>query len=373
MNNEWRAGQQRQFWLDFARTLAIVSVTINHALSRSFATHEGTLMEFLQMTIAGSLLKALLYVFSRFGVPLFLMISGSLLLKRNYEEPETVQRFLRHNWIELFRTTEIWLVIMFWYLQIFEDSILHTQGIVKAVLKFFSTLMFMNQTTMPSMWYMPMILCIYLMIPVIAIGLKELGDRFFYLLCIIVLLTGMIIPNINTALEAIGFSRELSFAISSTDLFSTYFLFVLSGYWVSKGTLARLKSIWICLCFFISFTGTILFQLWIYSSPIDYYVRYADTGVLFASVFIFEIIRRYADRIRTGKKVIIYLSKISFGIYFVHICIMTGVNEYLTKYTTMWMYTRFLILELTALAGSIFIIWITSKSKTLGRYLYLIK
>lgn len=90
---------KRVVWLDWARSLAIISVTFNHALSRSFETHSDTYEEFLILGIPLSFLKAFLYVFSRIGVPLFLMISGSLLMKRNYEDKDVLRRFIHHNWL----------------------------------------------------------------------------------------------------------------------------------------------------------------------------------------------------------------------------------------------------------------------------------
>ncbi len=90
--------KHRIFWLDLARFIAIVSITCNHALSRSFFTHDGTRLEYTQMSIIGSFFKAFLYVFSRIGVPIFLMISGALLLKRDYENKETIHHFYVHNW-----------------------------------------------------------------------------------------------------------------------------------------------------------------------------------------------------------------------------------------------------------------------------------
>ena len=119
---------KRHYWLDLARATAILSVTMNHALSRSFLTRENSYSEFLEMATAGSFLKAFLYVFSRLGVPLFLMITGSLLMNRDYEDTKVFKRFIRHNFGSLFIATELWLFVQFWFLQFFEGSTLRTSG-----------------------------------------------------------------------------------------------------------------------------------------------------------------------------------------------------------------------------------------------------
>jgi len=168
----------RIFWLDAARAIAIISVTFNHALSRSFAVYSGTYDEYIRMPAAGSFIKALLFVFSRLGVPLFLMITGSLLMDRNFEDRKTTERFMKKNLWPLLRITLIWLTIMYGYFMLARSSYLRAEGIASALLHYASTILFINPTTMGSMWYMPMILCVYLMIPIMSLALKKLGTRY---------------------------------------------------------------------------------------------------------------------------------------------------------------------------------------------------
>ena len=372
-SKEARALQPRYFWLDVARVIAIVSVTFNHALSRSFATREGSLEEFLQMSVVGSYLKALLYTFSRIGVPLFLMITGSLLLKRDYEEKGTISRFLRHNWLELFRTTLIWLFIMFWYLQTGKGEVLRSVGIAAALKEFFCTMLFINQTTLSHMWYMPMILIVYLMIPVISVGIKRIGDKFFYILFAVATGCGILIPSINALFYVAGTTIHLDFAFSITDLFSLYFIYILAGYWISGKKLERIPTGWIYLGFVVSFLVTALFQFWAYSTPRDYYLQYADIGILISAVFLFELVRRKSGEIQHGQQAVTYLSRISLGIFFLHLCVMTFLILIMNKVVHIERFPRFIILEVASFLLSVLIIWVTSKNKKIGRYLYLIK
>ncbi len=206
---------------------------------------------------------------------------------------------------------------MFWYLQISNDSLLHSKGIVTALIHFFSTILFANQCTMPSMWYMSMILIVYLMIPVIAIGVKRIGNKLFYILALVAMMSGMIVPNINTALNAMGINKSIDFAFNISDVFSIYFLYILAGYWIGNDMFKQAKTIRVLIGFIICFIGTAVFQMWIYSTDSDYYVRYADIGVLLSASFLFELVKRRLDANDIIKRLITYISKISFGIYFV--------------------------------------------------------
>ena len=365
---------KRQYWLDVARAVAIISITFNHALSRSFHTRSETLQEFLLMPAPESFLKAFLYVFSRIGVPLFLMITGALLIPRNYEDRETTKRFISHNWWSLLRTTMIWLVIMFCFLQIFDGSILKTQGIIRMLIHLFSTTLFFNQTTLPSMWYMPMILCIYLMIPVIAIALRKLGDKYILALSAILLLGGVIIPNLNEIIHACGAETFISWEINHRDIFSVYFLYILAGYWISTGKLQKLKSIWLWIILAAAVLATTLFQYWIYSTRSDYFLNVADFGILIIAAALFEIIRRKAKPTSVISRPVTYLARIAFGIYFIHICIMTGMNEWFNNTAPdFYHFPRFMVLEVVSFIGSILIIMINSRIRFFRKYLYLIK
>lgn len=365
----------RLYWLDVARTIAIVSVIFNHALSRSFSVYQNTLIEFNQMSLMGSFTKSLLYVFSRLGVPLFLMVTGSLLLKREYEDKDNLSRFIKHNWFSLLRTTEIWLVIMFLFLQPFPNSAFRTGGLLYAVKRFFETLLFINQETMVSMWYMAMILIVYLMIPLLSVAIKRIGERYVYILCLIAAVIGMLLPNIKVALEAAGSSNGFEFALSVSDLFSIYVIYIISGYWIYSDKLKKFNTAFIFAGFVISLLMTTMFQLWIYSSPIDYSIRYADIGILLTSIFLFEAIRR-TKHMRNNSPVILavtFISKISFAIYFVHICVMTGINVITDNILRINGFAEFSILAFVSFGVSVILIWLFSKNRFIAKYLFQIK
>ena len=82
------------------------------------------------------------------------------------ETADDVKRFYRHNLWELFITTEIWYFIMYWFI-FFEDisTGYWEEGLTGTLLGCVKTMLFLDQITMGSMWYMPMILCLYATIP----------------------------------------------------------------------------------------------------------------------------------------------------------------------------------------------------------------
>lgn len=106
---------KRLFYLDVARFIAIISISLNHAVNRSYENYNNQMAEFFALPFGSTLFKTFISVFSRIGVPLFLMITGVLILNKKMESASDVKRFYKHNLLSLLITTEIWYVLMYWF------------------------------------------------------------------------------------------------------------------------------------------------------------------------------------------------------------------------------------------------------------------
>ncbi|MBQ7415868.1 MAG: acyltransferase [Oscillospiraceae bacterium] len=373
---------KRKYYLDIARVIAIVSISLNHAVNRSYQNYNGQMAEFYSIPLWSTLIKTVISVFSRIGVPLFLMITGVLILNKKMETQEDIKKFYKHNLLSMFITTEIWYVIIYWYLVLFGSSnnILETKGIAGAIGGMFETMLFQNQVTFGSMWYMPMILCLYTTLPfVVMVKDKLTGSKLsavVFLPAIILYLNNMVLPAVNAFLRMHDlpvFSSELR----EIDLFSTYYLYILVGYFVGKGLLEKWKLWLVAGLAALTFAVCCGVQLYAYSQPYDYLVAYSFPLLPICAGLIFELVRRGAHRLKAVEKPVTYLSRIAFGIYFVHIMIMTALNEKgiskLLNYAAWEPAVKMIFLEAVSIAGSIVLIWLLSKIKPLKKYLFLIK
>ena len=231
MNKERK--KQRIFWLDLARTFAVISISLNHAVNRSYHIHVDQMSEFLSIPLASTLFKTVIYVFSRIGVPLFLMISGSLLLRKKITDEEGIKKFYRTNYLDLLITSEICFFLMYCILS---KGLLFSQGAfnVSAVPGFLcglvKTMLFIDQVTFGNMWYLPMILCVYLMIPIFALVFRNVSPRVIALPCAIVFLSQMIITDINDLLRIGGEREEVRFCFRLQEYFLG--LYALCAHWL---------------------------------------------------------------------------------------------------------------------------------------------
>lgn len=85
--------KNRIIFLEIARVFAIVSVVLCHAVEYIYQFNN--IQSHIALSIQAKLFKTIVFTIGRLGVPIFLMISGYLLLNRNYENDESVKIFIR--------------------------------------------------------------------------------------------------------------------------------------------------------------------------------------------------------------------------------------------------------------------------------------
>ncbi len=179
--------KNRQFSYDVIRTFAILFVTFNHAINRSFSNYGAQYLDFERYSFFSNLFKASVTVLSHIGVPLFLMLTGSLILSKPFDTAEQRKFFYRHNWLRILITTEIWLAIAFWFIYFFSpDPLLRSYSIPKLITNFLLNQVFLEQRALGSMWYMNMIIPIYTLLPMIALyiqhGKSQLFSKYLFMI-----------------------------------------------------------------------------------------------------------------------------------------------------------------------------------------------
>lgn len=362
--------RERKAWLDYARVFAIISVSSHHAITRAVDNWLSGLAVFAPLSSADTLFRTIVFIFSRLGVPFFLMITGSLLLNKNISEKEDVARFYRRNLGRLFITCEIWLFIAFWVRAFTDAPVILQRGALYAILRCLASMLFVNQLSLSNMWYIPMILCLYLLIPFINILVNRHGTRLMLLPCAVVFLGGMLIPNLIDAFYLFNIDIHLDFALLPEDLFSFYLLYVLAGYWISNDGLRKVATPVLFVLALLSFAVACAYQGLIFTVLRGDQTYYNFIPMALCAVCSFALFHRYADRLKE-RRALTYLSKIAFGIYFVHMLIVTFLVGVLPDGIRVPL--AFFVLETASVGGSVAVIAVLSKIPVLKKYLFLIK
>jgi surface polysaccharide O-acyltransferase-like enzyme len=310
---------KRIFYLDQLRALAILAIVICHVAL------------IWQSAEPGSFNKLVSFLFNflgRYGVPIFLMLTGVLLLNKNY----TIDGFLKRRFPRIIYPFIFWLIICVLFIIVTQKSYPYFDSIYTGV--YFSL-----KTLIVNRWYVWMLIGVYLFMPIINYfvkgeGLK--GVKYYLILWII---------------SSLFFCMTIYFDISVYYLDLSFFVgpigYILLGYYLHNKKFNYSPKI-------LMFSGLLLFfgayllkvflmhesilpitsfkyYIFLVRSPleIDIFTMLQVTGLfLFIKYFNINNVKNLTSKIAQFLekgiigKLTMSLSKASYGIYLNHMIII---------------------------------------------------
>ncbi len=294
------------------------------------------------------------FTLGRIGVPLFLFLSGYLLLDRFYDE-DGCRRFWKRNWCGLVLTTEIWIVLY----DAFLWSVYGTQP------SLWKHVLFLQQVPMGHMWYMPMIIGLYLFLPFTARALHDIDAKILRFPLVILSIYLFAVPVFQIARKALGHGWAWSI-LDPGYSGGVYGVYLLLGYCVKKGMLKCFNDFQVMGmgCFF--FLATLSLELFSYSRGETYNVWYNCGFLLLCALFLFEGFSRI--KISGERHWLSWLSRQSFGLYLIHFLLMKPGADWL-RTVPLLMPVKVILLFVGVLVISMALCYMIAKSPKLGRWL----
>lgn len=290
--------QKRVPLYDVLRVLAILCVVLCHCVELMYASRN-------------SWSYSLLHFVGRLGVPVFLFLTGALVMSKEFGSPERVARFYRHNLLDLLVTAEIWVVLYCLWMNLYG-------GVEVSIGSYLRYALFIEMVPFAHWWYIPTILSIYVVVPLISSGIATLsGDDGKVHLAIKValgfsLFANFIIPSYSRFAPLLGLPSVGTQLVGS--VLGPYLAYIIAGFLILHkkvlqgipatilSTLAALSSA----CAVIE--GYLAGDLW-----------YDSLFLLTASAALAELSRRLMSGL-SGNSVPAtrLLSACSFGVFLVH-------------------------------------------------------
>ncbi len=282
---------QKTQWLDTARSIATLAVILVHILGvyiNSYGSIDET--SWAITTLFGSGI--------RFCVPFFLMLTGALLLNKDY----TIKSFLKK------RFSRILLPFLFWsIIYVFIQNNFQIDNSIKDLSSIFL------KPTAFHLWYIYMLIGIYLIIPVVNQVTKGVSRN----IILYYLLIWFAVLFFNLPL--------LSKLPKSFDLtyFSGYLGYVLLGFYLYRysGNVFRYKKI-----LFTIFLASVLFTFgftYLYSTKYfkyaDQFFNYLTPNIVLMSSSLFLLLMNSSSPHGKFTVLVNLISKYSYGIYLSHI------------------------------------------------------
>ena len=312
--------KNRIIYLDILRIIACISVVVLHTAS----------MQLWQADIqTNSWIKLIVFDgVSRFGVPIFVMISGALLLDKK-EDTLTVSKSnglfgeWRQEWV-IIRKRIIRIVVAF----IFWSAVYTVYSTVYHHLNIFGICKtFLKGPT--HFWFLFMIAALYLIIPLLRLIANSkyveyfliLGVIFNFVLPIIVWLCGIVDSRIQEIIEYP--INNMSFSL--TKGYAFYFIL---GHWLKNKEFSRKERSIIYILSAMGFVlvvgGTIILSRKD-GTVNEYFFNNSSIGVGLEALGVFVLIKSLFSRRSFSKRtlsVLKLLSSSTFGIYLIHVLIL---------------------------------------------------
>ena len=264
---------------------------------------------------------------SRIGVPLFIMISGALMLDKNYEL--SLEKLLKH-------ITRMMIFFIFWsaiyciiYNIIGQILIKHESiDIIKIVGSFIRGHY--------HLWFVYLIIGLYLIVPLLRLWVNDNNKKYIEYFIILSIIFSYIIPQIinigsyyNSLFEYLNDMLEKNLQLKYVGGYTSYFIL---GWYIHNYNIKNKKIIYL-----LGFIGLLI-------SILGTYILSASTGgaiqmyenlsinILFQSIAMFMMIKdRFIHLQNKSNQIINSISKCSLGIYAVHAFIISIMYEILEK------------------------------------------
>jgi len=354
-----KGSQQRIRWIDAVRTIAIIFVVLCHACDTVYS-----LPDLYNMNSRSFVFVC--QAFGRLGVPLFLFLSGYLLLDREYDEV-SIRRFWIHKWLVLLGCTGIWFVIY----EVFLWMIGKGESDLLVILQH---LTFTRLSNMSHAWYMGMILGLYMFLPFIAMALRKLDKKVFVLPFVMFFLYTFVYDTVNSILTVFcpEYQMENVFGLAFSG--GVWLLYLVTGYYLKQGILKGINTPFLAILFVVSLSLIYLFMLIpSFEGFINRdYIWYDSVPVFLSSVLGFELLSRIKIPEGSFYSIIRFIAKYSFSIYLTHnLVIMAlyplidGLNVYRSVKTIILLIAGFLI--------GLGISWLLARIPKAGRFITYVK
>jgi len=340
----------RVIYLDIIKVLAIIFVIFNHS-------HWGI----YGYGLVGTFIHEFLFDLCKIAVPLFVMVSGALLLGKESNHKDMITKRIFRVFVPLVIVTLICVIA-------YGGSF---KGFIAAI--------FTNYTlNYPPywLWYLYLLMALYIMTPFLQKMLKNFEEKDYkYFIVLFVLMVGFLnmIPFLTSLF--LGMNLKVSDAFVFT-LFPIAIGYYVAGYYLSKIKISdKMNKISIIGLIISLFLGTMLILYGLSKGfSLDEIVNYSFITVALPAMFVFIILKYYFSKPVKYKKVnqlIINTSNCVFGIYLFHtffieilqktpfIIGLAGVDKFLSVF----------VLDIIVFIVLCFIVWILRKVPIVKKFL----
>lgn len=288
-------------WADNIRALACISVIMLHVAG-------GPVCHFCDISLYHWWWSNIYDGLARYCVPLFVMLTGALTLGKEYE----LKAFFKKSFMRIILPFLFWLVIYIFFVLYFDNPFEGEKVDFAMASDWLITQLQYGPST--HFWYIYMIIGIYLFIPIISKWIRHASEKeIVYFICIWLVACFAVLPWVKSYFPKITLSY-----------FSGYIGFLVLGYYLCNKEIQTIKiskrlaaGMFVCgTC--ITIVGTYL-MLGPHGRLNETLYENISPSVILSSIGVFIWIKESKNENKFINACCSFISKYSFGIYFVHV------------------------------------------------------
>ena len=373
----------RTVLLDCVRTLAITLVVVVHT-NAFFFTQD--------ICVVGQVLS---HVFGYLGVPLFVILTGYFMVGRSYDL-SYLKQYLLHNVFPIILAFELWNVL--WYVLEKIPAIhypgggfpISTETMIKGAL-------FIGDTG-TAMWYMPMIIGLYVGMPLISWlcthHMEKSWSGYGLLIVALMVYFGTVVPTFSAAMDYCGHPVTIH-SVLNLNIFgasvwgeSVWVLYCVAGYLIRIGFFDRFKTISVAILgFAVPLAMMICTENAAVLKGIKGLCMYASlfNVVLSVSIVILALrVSKLIDRLpEIAKRFITFIGRYTFSVYMIHLFVIGAWFNVLFQprhdlpagdsFSDPIQIAIYIIYIILVVIISAIVAWILGRNKWIRKWLLLIK
>lgn len=347
---------KRFIWIDYLRCIAIICVILCHVTETTVSLSIGNYFDIS----SGYNIPLVFFAIGRIGVPFFILITGFLLLDREYNKEKRIS-FWNKRVIHLFIIVEIWLAIYFFWYQFYEKTPVSMGDYIKEML-------FLRNCDMSHMWYMSMILGVYIFIPFVSIVLRNVEVNHIIFIWGICVVYSFGIPTLNIILNILN-RENASMQLSLEFGGGVYGCYLIAGYLIKNDILKKIRNSILILTAFVCIVLLCGLEVFSYRNGITYNAWYDCIFLLIIGMCLFEFCSRLELK---SNRVIEFGSKYSFGVYLTHNMVRAFIMKNIV-FDSVNKIVMIVIYEILVIVISYIVTFAISKIPKIGKYILYIK
>lgn len=308
----------RVYYLDILRVIACLSVIMIHSSGTYVTKNIGSFNFWIGNVFDG---------LARIGVPLFIMISGTLMLDKNYQFSN--KKLIKHI-IKMITFFVFWSAIYCIIFNIVYPILIKHQSI--DIIKVIGSLIKGHY----HLWFVYLIIGLYLIVPLLRLWVNDENKKYVEYFIILSIIFTYIIPqiisigsNYSNLFEHLNYIMQNNLQLRYVGGFTTYFIL---GWYINNFDIKNKKIIYLFgfLGLLISIIGTYILSITT-GKALQMYGN-LNINVLLQSVAIFIFVKEIFINVQNGNnKFINAISKYSLGIYAIHALVIQIMYKILSK------------------------------------------